>query len=183
MVSPPSPGARTCPRLLSLGRLRPERRQRRHRLGRRIRGSAQSGSLAHAARRPAPRQIRVLRSADNTGHSGQIALDSVANAPGVFNCVGWVAGAGQPGQNNPAELFVVVLGVLDRWRLPNGPSAAPTWRRTSDPRLWATYWAARSGGAVGCAGTGSGWVPVGGTRGPPFRFRTRACSALGRSSR
>jgi hypothetical protein len=73
----------------------------------------------------ANRQIRVLRSADNTGHSGRIALDSVANAPGVFNSVGWVAGAGQPGQNDPAELFVVVLGVLDRWRLPDRAERGP----------------------------------------------------------
>jgi hypothetical protein len=113
------------------------------------------GSPGRNRQRRACRQIRVLRSAENTGHSGRIALDSVANAPGVFNSVGWVAGAGQPGQNNRAELFVVVRGVLDRWRLPDRAERAPTWRRTSDPRLWATYWAARIGGAVGCAGTGS----------------------------
>ena len=43
----------------------------------------------------------------------------------MFKSVGWVAGAGQPGQNNPAELFVVVLGVLDRLRLPDRAERGP----------------------------------------------------------
>ncbi len=84
VVSPPAPGARTCPRVLSLGRLRPEAGRGRFSTRAPVPeelcaaahnsfgtsaatssvrtadpGSAQSGSLAHAAPRRAPRQSRA----------------------------------------------------------------------------------------------------------------------------
>jgi hypothetical protein len=178
-VSPPSPGARTCPRLLPLGRLRPATTSS---LETPDPGSAQSGSLAHAAPRPAPRQIRVRRSADNTGHSGRIALPARLQTLRAFSTLsaGSRTLANQARTTLPSCSWSCSACSIDGG-CPTGPSAAPTWRRTSDPRLWATYWATRSGARSGAPGPGPGWVPVGGTRGPPFR--TRACSALGRSSR
>jgi hypothetical protein len=146
-------------------------------------GSAQSGSLAHAAPRRAPRLRFGFSEAPTTlGIAAELRSRLGCKRSGRFQLCRLGRGRWPTGPEQPCRAVrgrarrARSMAAARPGRARPQPGAGPAIRGCGQP-----IGQHGAGARSGAPGPGPGWVPVWGTRGPPFR--TRACSALGRSSR